>query len=179
MNKYLEPISIAFTDEFLNGTSQELLGYEFVNNYQEALDLFFEQNLPKEYLVWHDFWDNYTSYIYKNPKFQEAQKQITDEIKLVFPNSEKQAIHKRLVFLKLKKQGITFNENFIKFKEEVEDDLFEILRIISIQRFLYEKADPILEEIFYIIQKGCFPCGIKTDKKSIVVFNPLNLKNTT
>lgn len=177
MNKYLEPISIAFTEKFLNGTTKELLGYQFVNDYRQALDLFYEQNIPEGYVVWHDFWEEYTSYIYENPKFQQAQQHIVDKINLLFTNSEKRAIQSRLSYLKQKKQGIKFNEKFIKFKEEISDDLFEILRLISIQRFLYENPDPILEDIFLIIHNGCFPCGIKNDKKTIIVFNPLHLKN--
>lgn len=176
MNKYLEPLILADSDDFLSGTNEVLAEkYEEVTTSDMALHLFYDQNLISDYCVWFDYWQLHTKYIYDNPNFQLADMQISKEMSLINPDREKIAMKARLNYLKLKKQGLATNLEYFNFKDEISSDLYEILKIIGIQRFLYDQPDEFLEKIFFVMKLGCFPCGIKTNG-TIVIYNPINIK---
>ena len=48
----------------------------------------------------------------------------------------------------------------------------------SAQRYLLgEEKVSILKSIFDIFKTGCLPCDVKKEKKEIVIFNPIKLKD--
>ena len=61
---------------------------------------------------------------------------------------------------------------------DARDDAHHSLTLISVGRFLFGKENlPTLERIFELYRLGGWPCGVKADRRTIVVFDPSVLGN--
>ncbi|WP_041411816.1 hypothetical protein [Serratia sp. FGI94] len=118
------------------------------------------------------------SEILLNKKYQESQESIKNHTPKAKESELKEHIRKRKEFLLRKKAGLPVNNKYDDFKKEFSDEAIYILNMISTQRYLLgEKKGSILESIFDIFKTGCLPCGVKKEKKEIVIFNPIKLKD--
>ncbi|MBD2800048.1 hypothetical protein ID854_06140 [Xenorhabdus sp. M] len=180
MNKaidfYMEPMMFFRSTDFLSGYSKKLEGYESINCKENALKVFFAQDLPEPYMIWSDFFSDLISQVYLHKDYEQADKNIPIRMNSSNEDDIKSAIRKRKLFLARKKQGFIDNIEYNTFLAEVSDECHYILHMISLSRYLFPlNKNTKLEEIFSIFKKGLMPCGITKDKK-IVVFNPQILR---
>ncbi|MEX0448122.1 hypothetical protein [Xenorhabdus sp. SGI246] len=52
---YMEPMIFFKSSDFLSGSSDELEGYEIIENKDDAIKLLFDQDVPNNYAIWGDF----------------------------------------------------------------------------------------------------------------------------
>ncbi|AWK40324.1 hypothetical protein GPY51_23230 [Photorhabdus laumondii subsp. laumondii] len=176
---HMEPVEFFKSSYFLSGSIGEFNEYEIIDNKDMALKLLFDQDIPCNYMVWSDFFSDLVSEFYLHEDYKKAEKDILDRIKISTQDQVKENIRKRKLYLTRKKQGLVDNIEYDNFLNEVNDECNYMLNMISIYRYLFSfNQDSKLEEIFSIFKKGVMPCGIKKDKKTLVIFNPILLKNS-
>ena len=173
---YMEPMLFSRNPAFLAGSDVDVLKLENINDEKLALHLLFDQDLPKEYIVWSDFFAGLTSELFLNPLYKESQEAIKDQMMISKGDALKENIRKRKAYLLKKKIGLAENKRYEDFISEVSDEAIYMLSMISTQRYISGVilGSP-LEDLYEIFKTGCMPCGVKKNK-DIVVFNPAVLK---
>ncbi|CDL81103.1 hypothetical protein [Xenorhabdus szentirmaii] len=173
---YMEPMIFFKSSNFLSGSSDNLEGYEIIEDKKDAIKLLFDQDVPSQYAIWSDFFSDLISEFYLHEDYKKADKDILDRAKVSIEDYVKENIRKRKLYLMRKKQGLADNVEYDSFLEDVSDECHHMLNMVSIYRYLFSfNESSKLEEIFSIFKKGFMPCGVTKDKK-IVVFNPMVLK---
>ncbi|EPH6764033.1 hypothetical protein ACS0ON_003638 [Cronobacter dublinensis] len=173
---FTEPMLFSRNPEFLAGSDVDVAKLETINDEKLALHLLFDQDLPKEYIVWSDLFAEITSELFLNPLYKESQEVIKDQMMISKGDALKENIRKRKAYLLKKKMGLAENKRYDDFISEVSDEAIYILSMISTQRYISGVilGSP-LEDLYEIFKTGCMPCGVKKNK-DIVVFNPAVLK---
>ncbi|QNQ18359.1 hypothetical protein HF650_00420 [Kosakonia sp. SMBL-WEM22] len=173
---YMEPMLFSRNPEFLAGSGGDVLNSEYINDEKLALHLLFDQDLPKEYIVWSDFFAEITSELLLNALYKESQDAIKYQMMISKGDALKENIRKRKAYLLKKKMGLAENKRYEDFISEVSDEAIYMLSMIATQRYINGVilGSP-LEKLYEIFKTGCIPCGVKKNK-DIVVFNPAVLK---
>ncbi|MDO6409775.1 hypothetical protein [Pantoea phytobeneficialis] len=178
-DEYMEPVVFVNDALFLSGTNDPLGNYDVIADPKKARELLFEQNLDESYLNWSDFFSTLISDLILDKDYKNSQKDIMDNSKKLKSDALKDNIRKRKAFLLRKKNGLADNDDYDLFVNEVGDEAIHMLNMVATQRYLkgYQEGT-MLEEIFSIFKKGCIPCGINRDRKTLSVFNPIVLKTS-
>ncbi|KJV36057.1 hypothetical protein IBT48_11695 [Erwinia sp. S59] len=174
---YMEPVVFINDALFLSGTNDPLLNYDVVLDPKKAKELLFDQNLSEPYLNWSDFFSALISDLILDKDYKNSQKEIIDNAKKLKGDVLKDNIRKRKAFLLRKKNGLIDNGEYDLFVNEVTDEAINMLNWVATQRYLKGYLEgSMLEEVFLIFKKGCMPCGINRDGRTLSVFNPNVLK---
>lgn len=173
---FMEPMLFTRKPKFLAGSGNNNFKVDYINDKKLALHLLFDQDLPKEFMVWSDFFAEITSALILHPMYKESQKTINDNMLLSKGDAIKENIRKRKDYLLKKQMGLAENKDYADFTCEVSDEAIYMLNMVSTQRYIKGiMPSSILEIIYDIYKEGCIPCGVKKDM-NIVVFNPAILK---
>ena len=171
-NNYLEPINFIYSDDFFKGFEHLTLeNVKVIKSLSDAMELAFEQLLPKNSIVWSDFIDEIRLQLRNNSQFKEAQQIVDDYALLQQSENKKEYVEYRK---KILKKENTKYDDFVY--SEAKEHASHVLITLAIQRYLNETpCNSILEDLFTIIKQGGWPCGISRNN-TIYVFNPKNLK---
>lgn len=102
---YMEPMLFSRNPEFLAGSGGDVLNSEYINDEKLALHLLFDQDLPKEYIVWSDFFAEITSELLLNALYKESQDAIKYQMMISKGDALKENIRKRKAYLLKRKNG--------------------------------------------------------------------------
>ncbi|KMK81798.1 hypothetical protein [Pectobacterium brasiliense] len=175
---YMEPILFFKSPLFLSGSKIPLSKYNVITKKDDALRLFFNQDVPSDYCIWDDFFSCQVSDLILDKNYNLAQEDITKAIRVEGNDTLKETIRKRKDYLLRKKEGQADNSEYDKFIKEVDDECSYILMMVSVQRYLRgEKVKNKIEELFDIFKTGIFPCGVKKNSNEIIVFDPSILRS--
>lgn len=174
---YMEPIRFFKSPLFLSGAKASSSQYQVSINKEQALRLFFSQDVPSDYQVWGDFFSRFESELRQDINFKFADEHIVNNIRAEQADTLKDTIRKRKEYLLRKKAGLIDKLEYDEFVKQVDDECNYILLMVSIQRYLKgEIIDNKLEEIFEIFKTGVLPCGVKKEADELVVFDPAILR---
>ncbi|WP_395303286.1 hypothetical protein R0L47_08540 [Pectobacterium polonicum] len=174
---YMEPIRFFKNPLFLSGSKIALPEYSIITKKDDALRLFFSQDVPSDYCIWGDFFSGQVSDLILEKNYNLAQEDITKAIRSEGNDTLKETIRKRKEYLLRKKAGLADNSKYDEFIKEVDDECNYILMMVSVQRYLKgEKVKNKIEELFDIFKTGVLPCGVKKNSNEIVVFDPSILR---
>ncbi|MDE1479249.1 hypothetical protein KKI90_15005 [Xenorhabdus bovienii] len=174
---YIEPMRLIASPEFLSGIIGNAEGCLLIDNKDDALNLLFSQHIPDSFAIWQDFFAGIISTFCLHPDYRQAEKDIQAGMVEKNADMDKDNIRKRKLQLMRRKQGLSAQTEYEFFLEEVSDECWYMLNMISIHRYLHpSKPNEQLEQMFSIFRQGLMPCGVTKEQK-IVVFNPMKLKN--
>ncbi|WGY45136.1 hypothetical protein [Vibrio sp. ABG19] len=165
-----EPILKICNNEIFD--SHEYLKDDQVPIYDQdmALKLFYSQSVPSGFVVFQDRIEDEVSKFSLNESYDEAENYINDVTQY------RTKIFSDLMVKYRKKKVKKINNKSEDFYFEVIDDLYYIMKMLSIQRYIIGFDENSLLERFYdVICTGYFPCGL-TQENKLCVFDFKNIK---
>ncbi len=96
---FMEPMLFTRKPKFLAGSGNNNFKVDYINDKKLALHLLFDQDLPKEFMVWSDFFAEITSALILHPMYKESQETINDNMLLSKGDAIKENIRKRKAYL--------------------------------------------------------------------------------
>ncbi|ELQ6126508.1 hypothetical protein R2255_003529 [Cronobacter dublinensis] len=69
---FMEPMLFTRKPKFLAGHGNNNFKVDYINDKKLALHLLFDQGLPKEFMVWSDFFAEITSALILHPMYKES-----------------------------------------------------------------------------------------------------------
>ncbi|PHM45215.1 hypothetical protein [Xenorhabdus miraniensis] len=133
---YMEPMIFFKSSNFLSGSSDNLEGYEIIEDKKDAIKLLFDQDVPSQYAIWSDFFSDLISEFYLHEDYKKADKDILDRAKVSIEDYVKENIRKRKLYLMRKKQGLADNVEYDSFLEDVSDECHHMLNMVSRNNFV-------------------------------------------
>lgn len=144
--------------------------YVVVYDQDMALKLFYSQSVPSGFVVFQDRIEDEVSKFSLNESYDEAENYINDVTQY------RTKIFSYLMVKHRKKKVKKINNKSEDFYFEVIDDLYYIMKMLSIQRYIIGfDENSLLERFHDVICKGYFPCGL-TQENKLCVFDFKNIK---
>lgn len=167
LTKVLEPVEFIFTDKFFKGLNGDFAFDTIIlRDIEKAFESAFDQELPKDNVVWLDIIENYRRKLRSNADFDKAYETVSNYLEKLQVNHSSDLLDYR----KKKIKKINNKHDDFVFSEARENAYF-VLVTVSINRYLDDFIqDGFLEKLFEIYKSGGWPCGMK--KNSIIVFDP-------
>ncbi|WP_026871490.1 hypothetical protein [Inquilinus limosus] len=166
---YLEPIRFLYDPGLFSGIGTRMPpNAEVVTSLETANSLAFSQHVPDDFVIWTDFCDDIARRLRADPAFDQAQAIVGTEAL----NLQKAHLPRFKEFRwKLVRKTASDLDKF-RFSD-ASDDAHHMLSLISVGRLIFglENLD-ILERIYEIYRRGGWPCGIRKDGRTMMVFDP-------